>query len=128
MVGPGGTTGEAGPGGAEEGEPGFDATADCESSPPAPEAQSAFCVPAWFAQGQEELFYGRPTDNSGGLLPSYRTHPRMRTIDVVGMRESLAHVLEWPLTGAVCCHTDPIRGGAQAKALLRRAWGWLWLD
>ena len=34
--------------------------------------------------GQEELFYNRPHDNSNGLMPSYRTHPRMRTIDIPG--------------------------------------------
>ena len=107
-------------------------------APAAPEVQHAFTTPAWFAEGQEELFYSGPSggtdnpngsvssDNSAGLLPSYRTHPRMRTIDIAGMRRSLEAVLAWPVKGAVCCHTDPISGESQVKSLLRQAWGWLW--
>ena len=33
----------------------------------------------------------------GGLLPSYRTHPRMRTIDIPGMRKSLETILAWDI-------------------------------
>jgi len=104
VVGPGGTTGAAG------------------ETP----QQHAFTAPSWFAEGQEELFYGRPTDNSGRLLPSYRTHPRMRTIDVAGMRTSLELLLGWQIERAVCCHTDPIEGGHLVRQTLRTAWGWLW--
>jgi len=109
VVGPGGTTPPGRSGEAAQ----------------APREQHAFTKPAWFAEGQEELFYGRATDNSGGLLPSYRTHPRMRTIDVEGMRRSLALVLKWDIRRAVCCHTDPIDGAEQVRRTLRTAWGWL---
>jgi len=112
VVGPGGTT------------PKCNAETGVLEQPP--QEQHAYSTPVWFAQGQEELFYGRSTDNSGGLLPSYRTHPRMRTIDVEGMRCSLEHVLKWDIHRAVCCHTDPIDGGEQVRRTLRTAWGWLW--
>ena len=46
-------------------------------------AEHRFTFPKWFAQGQEELFYKRPDDNSQGLLPAYRTHPSYRKIDLV---------------------------------------------
>ena len=66
-----------------------------------------------------------PQDNSGGLLPSYRTHPRMRAIDIPGMRRSLDTILGWHTERALTCHTDPIEGG-EVKLLLKRAWGWVW--
>ena len=58
-------------------------------------------------------------------MPSYRTHPRMRTIDIPGMRKSLETILAWDIDRAVACHTDPIETGAEAKALIRRAWAWV---
>ena len=66
-----------------------------------------------------------PVDNSDGLLPSYRTHPRMRSIDIVGMRRSLDALLGWRFERALCCHTDPIEG-EEARALIKRAWAWCW--
>ena len=86
-----------------------------------------YSTPEWFAKGQQELFYAKPGDNSGGLLPSYRTHPRMRTIDLAGTRRSLDHLLSWTIDHALACHTDPMAGD-EAKALIRRAWGWVWSE
>jgi len=83
-----------------------------------------YTTPEWFAEGQEELFYGHPQDNSGGLLPSYRTHPRLRTIDITGMRRSLKALLGWDFERATACHTDPITGD-EAKRLLKTAWQWV---
>jgi hypothetical protein len=60
------------------------------------------------------------------LLPSYRTHPRMRTIDIVGMKKSLNHILQsWEFTKCLACHTDPIPGD-DARRLIKAAWGWVW--
>merc|ERR1719221_2267841 len=84
-----------------------------------------YSLPEWFAEGQEELFYGYAGDNSGGLLPAYRTHPRMRTIDTVGMRASLEELMALPFTRVLACHTDPLEA-EEAKALLRRAWAFVW--
>ena len=56
-----------------------------------------------------------PEDNSGGLLPSYRTHPRMRSIDIVGMRRSLDVLLGWRFERALCCHTDPIEASKEKR-------------
>ena len=81
-------------------------------------------MPEWFAHGQEELFYGHPQDNSGCLLPAYRTHPRMRSIDLVGMSKSLKRILAWDFSTVLACHTDPIPGEA-ARALIERAWSWV---
>ena len=75
--------------------------------------------------GQEQLFYGQIQDNSGGLLPTYRTHPRMRTIDIPGMKKSLDLILEWNFNRVLACHTDPITG-IEAKSLLKQAWAWLY--
>ena len=86
-----------------------------------------YSTPEWFAEGQQELFYAKPGDNSGGLLPSYRTHPRMRTIDLAGTRRSLDNLLSWAIDHALACHTDPMAGD-EAKALIRRAWGWVWSE
>jgi len=86
---------------------------------------NAYTTPEWFAEGQEELFYGHPQDNSGGLLPAYRTHPRMRSIDIPGMRKSLDHILSWDLSAAVACHTDAMKGD-EVKNLIKKAWGWVW--
>ena len=63
--------------------------------------------------------------SSGGLLPSYRTNPRMRTIDIPGMKKSLETIMAWNIDRAVACHTDPIESGGEAKALMRRAWAWV---
>jgi len=84
-----------------------------------------YATPGWFAEGQEELFYGHPQDNSGGLLPSYRTHPRMRSIDIPGMRRSLDKLLAFQFQRVLACHTDPIEG-AEARGLIKRAWAWVW--
>ena len=70
-------------------------------------------------QGFEELFYGDPADNSGGLLPSYRTHPRVRTIDIAGMKRSLETILGWRFDRAVACHIDAM-GGDECRELLSR--------
>ena len=72
-------------------------------------------------------FYGKAHDNSGGLLPSYRTHPRVRALDLPGMRRSLEHILSWDFARALACHTDPIEG-EPARALIRRAWAWVWSE
>ena len=87
--------------------------------------ENHYSLPPWFAQGQQELFYAKPSDNSGGLLPAYRTHPRMRTIDLVGMRTSLDYVLGWEFKHAFACHTDLMEGD-DARRLLRTAWKWVW--
>jgi nicotinamidase-related amidase len=84
-----------------------------------------YSSPDWFAAGQHELFYGRPGDNADGLLPSYRTHPRLRTLDLPGMRRSLDALLSWGFARVLACHTDPLTGG-EARALIKRAWGWVW--
>jgi len=84
-----------------------------------------YSCPDWFAQGQEELFYSQSDDNSGGLLPSYRTHPRARSIDISGMRKSLEEILSWDFDKAVACHIDPLEG-PEAKEILRTAWGFVW--
>ncbi len=89
--------------------------------------ENHYSLPEWFAEGQQELFYGKPGDNSGGLLPAYRTHPRMRTIDLDGMRRSLDGLLGWGFARALACHTDPM-GGDEARGLIRRAWGWVWRE
>lgn len=81
--------------------------------------------PEWFAEGQEELFYGHPQDNSGGLLPSYRTHPRMRSIDIPGMRKSLEKILAWDIDRVLACHVDEL-DGAEAKELFKTAWSFVW--
>jgi len=81
--------------------------------------------PEWFAQGQEELFYNRPHDNSNGLMPSYRTHPRMRTIDIPGTKQSLDLILSLNFNQVLACHTDPMTG-VEAKSLLKRAYAWLY--
>ena len=86
-----------------------------------------YSAPDWFAAGQHELFYGRPDDNSDGLLPSYRTHPRCRTLDLPAMRRSLDVLLAWRFDRALACHTDPVTGG-EARALIKRAWGWVWRE
>ena len=87
----------------------------------------AYSSPEWFAAGQEELFYASPQDNSAGLLPAYRTHPRMRSLDMPGMRRSLERILAWQFERALACHTDPL-GAAEARDLLQRAWGWVWTE
>eukprot|EP00927_Polykrikos_kofoidii_P037890 TRINITY_DN32096_c0_g1_i1.p1 TRINITY_DN32096_c0_g1~~TRINITY_DN32096_c0_g1_i1.p1 ORF type:complete len:598 (-),score=71.58 TRINITY_DN32096_c0_g1_i1:94-1887(-) len=87
--------------------------------------KNRYSHPDWFAEGQEELFYGHPQDNSGGLLPSYRTHPRMRSIDIPGMRRSLDTILSWDFDQALACHTDPLNG-KEARRLIKLAWSWLW--
>jgi len=84
-----------------------------------------YTTPEWFAEGQQELFYGYPQDNSHGLLPAYRTHPRMRSIDIPGTRRSLDKILAWPFVKALACHTDPING-ADAVELIKKAWAWVW--
>lgn len=84
-----------------------------------------YTTPEWFAEGQEELFYGHATDNSGGLLPCYRTHPRMRTLDIPGMRSSLRELLGWEFERALACHTDPMTG-EECRGLIQTAWQWLW--
>ena len=84
-----------------------------------------YSFPEWFAAGQQELFYGRPQDNSGGLLPSYRTHPRMRTLDIPGLRQSLERILSWPFDRALACHIDPVEG-EEGRGLLKTAWAFLW--
>jgi nicotinamidase-related amidase len=86
-----------------------------------------YSLPRWFAEGQQELFYGKSNDNSGGLLPAYRTHPRMRTIDLSGMKASLDHLLNWEFDHALACHTDKM-SGAECRALIRTAWGWVWQE
>ena len=73
-----------------------------------------YTAPAWYAQGQEELFYSLPDDNSGGLLPAYRTHPNVRNINVSGMGHSLRTILAWDIRSALGCHTDPV-DGTQAR-------------
>lgn len=88
-------------------------------------ARNQYTSPEWFAEGQEELFYGYPQDNSGGLLPSYRTHPRMRSIDLPGMRRSVDELLKFEFDKAVACHTDPMEG-SEARELIKTAWAWLW--
>ena len=85
------------------------------------------CPLNFFISGQEELFYGHAQDNSSGLLPSYRTHPRMRTIDIPGMKKSLDLILAWNFERVLACHTDPITG-TEAKSLLKQAWAWLYYD
>jgi len=84
-----------------------------------------YTTPEWFAEGQEELFYGHTQDNAGGLLPSYRTHPRMRSIDILGMQRSLNKILSWTFDHALACHTDPMKGKEAAEAL-KSAWAWVW--
>jgi nicotinamidase-related amidase len=86
-----------------------------------------YSAPEWFAKGQEELFYTYPGDNSGGLLPAYRTHPRMRSIDIPGMRRSLEQVLAWDFDKALACHVDPMTGD-ECKGLLRQARQWVWAE
>lgn len=86
-----------------------------------------YSFPEWFAQGQQELFYANSYDNSGGLLPAYRTHPRMRTIDIEGMRQSLEYLLDWDFVRAFTCHTDEMCG-EEAKSLIKTAWGWVWRE
>ena len=88
-------------------------------------AKNHYTHPEWFAKGQQELFYANPGDNANGLLPSYRTHPRMRSIDLDGTRRSLDIVLGWKISHALACHTDSMSGD-EAKQLLRDAWGWVW--
>lgn len=83
-----------------------------------------YTAPEWFASGQEELFYNQQYDNSGGLLPSYRTHPRTRSLNIPGMRQSLETVLQWDVAQAAACHTD-LLSGDEAKRALRTAWRWL---
>ena len=75
------------------------------------------------AEGQQELFYAHPQDNSSGLLPSYRTHPRVRSIDMEGMRTSVDLVLSWKFDHALACHTDPMEGD-EARGLIQAAWAW----
>jgi nicotinamidase-related amidase len=86
-----------------------------------------YTTPDWFAEGQQELFYSTSEDNAGGLLPTYRTHPRMRSIDIPGMRRSLEQILSWDFDRALACHTDPI-DGSEAQALIKQAWAWVWLE
>ena len=92
--------------------------------------------PEWFAQGQEELFYdarsnvetvqdGETAGSVKPLLPSYRTNPKARTIDVGAMRRSLERILAWDFNRCVACHTDPI-DGEEARTLIRQAWSWVW--
>jgi hypothetical protein len=89
--------------------------------------KNQYSQPEWFAEGQEELFYKYPGENSGGLLPSYRTHPRMRTIDNSGMRNSLEKILAWDIKKAAACHVDPM-DGPECRELLKKAWGWCWTE
>lgn len=84
-----------------------------------------YSTPDWFADGQQELFYAHPQDTSGGLLPSYRTHPRMRTTNIVGLKRSLDIILAWDFENALACHVDPVKGD-EAKALLKTAWSYAW--
>lgn len=93
-----------------------------------------YSFPEWFAKGQEELFYDSQTnvetasakaDGVKPLLPSYRTHPKARTVDVAGLRRSLDRILAWDFTRCLACHTDPIDGEA-ARTLIKEAWGWAW--
>ena len=65
------------------------------------------------------------TNGEKPLLPSYRTHPKARTIDPIGLRLSLEKILAWDFTRCVACHTDPI-DGEEARSLIRSAWGWVW--
>ena len=86
-----------------------------------------YTLPEWFAEGQQELFYGHPQDNSGNLLPAYRTHPCMRSIDLVGMRKSLAKILSWDFHKVLACHVD-VMTGDEARALIEKAWAWVSKD
>ena len=86
-----------------------------------------YASPAWFAHGQQELFYALPNDNSNGLLPAYRTHPRLRSLDIPGLRASFDEMLSWDVDKVLTCHTDPVEG-KEAKKLFKLAWGWLWKE
>ena len=86
-----------------------------------------YTLPDWFSRGQEELFYGHADDASGGLLPSYRTHPRMRALDIPGARRSLDALLAWDVRAALACHCDPMEG-EEFKRLIKTAWAWLWAE
>ena len=90
-----------------------------------------YCWPEWFADGQEELFYRKYTNSDDVprceslLLPHYRTHPCVRTIDIVGMRKAIEKILSWDFDLALACHTDPIDGKI-ARELIAKAWSWVW--
>lgn len=88
-----------------------------------------YCFPKWFAQGQEELFYKLESDNSNGLLPAYRTHPKYRKIDLAGTSRAIKRILECVATREVqkclTCHTDPLSGQQHIVDTIRSAWAFL---
>ena len=96
-------------------------------------AEHNYSWPEWFADGQQELFYTNQgcednldkPDEGGLLLPHYRTHPCVRTVDVGGMRRALKTILSWDFDCVLACHTDPIEG-KEGKQLINEAWNWVW--
>merc|ERR1712086_716922 len=68
---------------------------------------------------------GETAGSAKPLLPSYRTNPKARTIDVGAMRRSLERILAWDFNRCLACHTDPI-DGEEARTLIRQAWSWVW--
>ena len=94
-------------------------------------AKHNYSWPKWFAEGQEELFYKEYTsegcvdEDKCLLLPHYRTHPSVRTIDISGTQKAIEKILEWRFDRVLACHTDPI-DGREGRNLILEAWGWLW--
>jgi hypothetical protein len=88
-----------------------------------------FSFPKWFAEGQEELFYKLPSDNSNGLLPAYRTHPMYRKIDLASCKKSIDVILQSckarEVKRCVTCHTDPIESLETIERTMRLAWNFL---
>ena len=92
-------------------------------------AEHNYSWPKWFAEGQEELFYreyssnGCLNESTYLLLPHYRTHPSVRTIDINGTHKAIKKILSWDFDRVLACHTDPING-KEARNLISEAWGW----
>lgn len=88
-----------------------------------------YSFPKWFAQGQEELFYKLKSDNSNGLLPAYRTHPKYRKINLLTCGEAIRRILEFVATRkvqkCVTCHTDPLVGQQMIIDTITSAWEFL---
>jgi hypothetical protein len=88
-----------------------------------------YSFPKWFAQGQEDLFYKLPSDNSNGLLPAYRTHPNYRKIDLSACSKAIKRILEaislHEVQKCVTCHTDPIEGQKLIIETITSAWAFL---
>ena len=51
----------------------------------------------------------------------------MRSIDLVGMRKSLAKILSWDFHKVLACHVD-VMTGDEARALIEKAWAWVSKD